>query len=158
MLIFRNLKQLIFSGKSEPIVLVLGHDSSGKTTLLYKLKLDEVVQTIPSIGINVETVTINTHPVRGFKSPSKPSQVRARPLTMTLWDVGGGCGGLSYHFHILRTFAESGNLSGVIWAVNGADTQERLKESMEGLKVMLGVLDGSSAGGPNEKSEVPLLM
>lgn len=43
----------------------------GKTTILYKLKLNEVVTTIPTIGFNVETVS----PCKG--------------LTLTVWDVGG---------------------------------------------------------------------
>jgi len=44
---------------------------AGKTTLLYKLKLNETVSTIPTIGFNVETVT----PCRG--------------VSFTVWDVGG---------------------------------------------------------------------
>lgn len=36
--------------------LIIGNDASGKTTLLYKLKLGEIVTTIPTIGFNVETV------------------------------------------------------------------------------------------------------
>ena len=51
-------------------VLMLGLDASGKTTLLYRLKLDEVVLTIPTIGFNVETVTGTGH-------------------ELTIWDVGG---------------------------------------------------------------------
>ena len=35
---------------------MLGLDAAGKTTILYKLKLDETVSTIPTIGFNVETV------------------------------------------------------------------------------------------------------
>ena len=35
---------------------MLGLDNAGKTTVLYKLKLGEVVTTIPTIGFNVETV------------------------------------------------------------------------------------------------------
>ena len=31
-------------------------DAAGKTTILYKLKLGEIVTTIPTIGFNVETV------------------------------------------------------------------------------------------------------
>ena len=31
--------------------------AAGKTTILYKLRLGEVVTTIPTIGFNVETVT-----------------------------------------------------------------------------------------------------
>ncbi|VDQ05092.1 unnamed protein product [Trichobilharzia regenti] len=34
----------------------IGLDAAGKTTILYKLKLGEVVTTIPTIGFNVETV------------------------------------------------------------------------------------------------------
>ena len=52
-------------------ILLLGLDNAGKTTCLYKLKLNETVSTIPTIGFNVETV----QPVPG--------------LTMTVWDVGG---------------------------------------------------------------------
>jgi GTPase SAR1 family protein len=36
--------------------LILGLEGCGKTTFLYKLKLGEVVSTIPTIGFNVETV------------------------------------------------------------------------------------------------------
>jgi len=32
-------------------------DNAGKTTLLYRLKIGEVVTTIPTIGFNVESVT-----------------------------------------------------------------------------------------------------
>ena len=31
---------------------MIGFDNSGKTTILYKLKLGEVVTTIPTIGLN----------------------------------------------------------------------------------------------------------
>ena len=51
-------------------LLMLGLDSAGKTTILYKLKLDTIVSTIPTVGFNVENVK--------FKS-----------LNMTIWDVGG---------------------------------------------------------------------
>lgn len=48
-------------GKSEARILMLGLDAAGKTTILYKLKLNETVASIPTIGFNVETVT----PVKG---------------------------------------------------------------------------------------------
>ena len=50
---------------------MLGLDAAGKTTILYKLKLNETVSTIPTIGFNVETVK----PCNG--------------LEFTVWDVGG---------------------------------------------------------------------
>jgi GTPase SAR1 family protein len=34
---------------------MLGLDAAGKTTILFKMKLNEVVNTIPTIGFNVET-------------------------------------------------------------------------------------------------------
>lgn len=34
-------------------VLMLGLDGAGKTTILYSLKLGEVLMTIPTIGFNV---------------------------------------------------------------------------------------------------------
>ncbi|KAF3908026.1 hypothetical protein ABW21_db0201633 [Orbilia brochopaga] len=50
--------------------LLLGLDTHGKTTFLYKSFLGEIVTTIPTIGINVETISIGDRDV-------------------TFWDVGG---------------------------------------------------------------------
>ena len=49
---------------------LVGLDAAGKTTILYKLKLGEIVTTIPTIGFNVETVE--------YKN-----------ICFTVWDVGG---------------------------------------------------------------------
>lgn len=59
----------VFS-KEERRILMVGLDAAGKTTILYKLKLGEVVTTIPTIGFNVETVE--------YKN-----------ISFTVWDVGG---------------------------------------------------------------------
>jgi len=61
--------KLIIKNK-ESRILILGLDAAGKTTILYKLKLGEVVTTIPTIGFNVETVQYNK-------------------VNLTMWDVGG---------------------------------------------------------------------
>ena len=37
-------------GKTEARILIIGLDAAGKTTILYKMKLGEVVTTIPTIG------------------------------------------------------------------------------------------------------------
>lgn len=55
---------------SDHRVLILGLDAAGKTTILYKLKLGEVVTTIPTIGFNVESVDYKRN-------------------NFTFWDVGG---------------------------------------------------------------------
>jgi ABC-type phosphate/phosphonate transport system ATPase subunit len=59
-----------FFGKKDMRILMVGLDAAGKTTILYKLKLGEVVTTIPTIGFNVETVE--------YKN-----------ISFTVWDVGG---------------------------------------------------------------------
>jgi small GTP-binding protein len=50
--------------------LMLGLDCAGKTTILYSLKLNEIVKTIPTIGFNVENIN--------YKN-----------LDLTIWDIGG---------------------------------------------------------------------
>ncbi|KXL47567.1 hypothetical protein M433DRAFT_64052 [Acidomyces richmondensis BFW] len=57
-------------GSKEMRLLMLGLDAAGKTTILYKLKLDSDVTTIPTVGFNVETVT--------YKNTK-----------FNVWDVGG---------------------------------------------------------------------
>ncbi|KAG5495966.1 hypothetical protein JIQ42_02846 [Leishmania sp. Namibia] len=57
-------------GKKEVRIVMVGLDAAGKTTIIYKLKLGEVVTTTPTIGFNVETVE--------YKN-----------LKFTMWDVGG---------------------------------------------------------------------
>jgi len=63
-------KMLSVVGIIDSRVLMLGLDASGKTTILYKLKLGEVVTTIPTIGFNVETINY-------------------KQINFTCWDVGG---------------------------------------------------------------------
>ena len=41
---------------------MLGIDNAGKTTILYKLKSNETVDVIPTIGFNVETIS----PINGL--------------------------------------------------------------------------------------------
>ena len=61
-------------------VLLLGHEAAGKTTFLYKLKLDANVTTVPTIGIYIYIYII-----LGFNVES----VDYHKLKMTIWDVGG---------------------------------------------------------------------
>jgi GTPase SAR1 family protein len=44
-------------GKQEMRILMVGLDAAGKTTILYKLKLGEVVTTIPTIGTSLSPST-----------------------------------------------------------------------------------------------------
>ena len=47
---FSSLERMMFAEKDMRILMV-GLDAGGKTTVLYKLKLGEVVSTIPTIGM-----------------------------------------------------------------------------------------------------------
>ena len=53
--LFSNIWQRML-GDTEMRILMVGLDAAGKTTILYKLKLGEVVTPIPTIGFNVEEV------------------------------------------------------------------------------------------------------
>nr|XP_054761506.1 ADP-ribosylation factor-like protein 1 [Lytechinus pictus] len=66
---FSNIFSSLF-GTKELRILILGLDGAGKTTILYRLQVGEVVTTIPTIGFNVETVTYNN-------------------LKFQVWDLGG---------------------------------------------------------------------
>ncbi|XP_013358705.1 PREDICTED: ADP-ribosylation factor 2-like isoform X2 [Chinchilla lanigera] len=49
-----NMLEKLFKsvfGKKEMRILMVGLDAAGKTTILYKLKLGEIVTTIPTIGL-----------------------------------------------------------------------------------------------------------
>ncbi|KAM8888116.1 ADP-ribosylation factor-like protein 4D [Synchiropus splendidus] len=56
-------------------VVVVGLDSAGKTSLLYRLKLKDFVETIPTKGFNMEKVKLA---VGG-----------SRVINFQVWDVGG---------------------------------------------------------------------
>jgi hypothetical protein len=43
----------LFGTLSQHRGLIMGLDAAGKTSVLYRLKLNELVQTIPTIGFNV---------------------------------------------------------------------------------------------------------
>ncbi|KAH3731692.1 ADP-ribosylation factor 1 [Pelomyxa schiedti] len=64
-------------GDTSVRVLMLGLDLSGKTTLLYRHKLGELVTTIPTIGFNVETIP---HKNREFNIWDVGGQDKIRPL------------------------------------------------------------------------------
>ncbi|XP_077975460.1 ADP-ribosylation factor 1-like isoform X2 [Styela clava] len=98
-------------GKKEMRILMVGLDAAGKTTILYKLKLGEIVTTIPTIGFNVETVE--------YKN-----------ISFTVWDVGGQDKIRPLWRHYFQ------NTQGLIFVVDSND-RERLCEAKEELKRML---------------------
>ena len=55
----------------EAKILILGLDNAGKTTILYRMQLDEVVETVPTLGLNVETVEYKNIKFQVRPAPAK---------------------------------------------------------------------------------------
>jgi ADP-ribosylation factor protein 1 len=92
-------------------VLMVGLDAAGKTTILYKMKFGEVVQTTPTIGFNVETVE--------YKN-----------LKFNVWDVGGQ----DKIRKLWRFYYE--NARGIIYVVDAND-HTRVEQAKGELDVLL---------------------
>ncbi|GJT28497.1 ADP-ribosylation factor 2, partial [Tanacetum coccineum] len=92
-------------------ILMVGLDAAGKTTILYKLKLGEIVTTIPTIGFNVETVE--------YKN-----------ISFTVWDVGGQDKIRPLWRHYFQ------NTQGLIFVVDSND-RDRVVEARDELHRML---------------------
>ncbi|KAI5695210.1 ADP-ribosylation factor-like protein 4C [Diaphorina citri] len=69
---FENLQA---SGSSSVHIVMLGLDSAGKTTALYRLKFDQYLNTVPTIGFNCEKV--------------KGQIGKCKGINFLIWDVGG---------------------------------------------------------------------
>merc|ERR1712187_454943 len=65
-----RLLRHLFGGEEECKICIVGLNNAGKTTVLYKLHLGQVVLTQPTIGSNVE-------------------EVKHDNLTFQVWDIGG---------------------------------------------------------------------
>ncbi|KAL8187952.1 UNVERIFIED_CONTAM: ADP-ribosylation factor-like protein 14 [Gekko kuhli] len=93
-------------------ILMLGLDSAGKSTLLYKMKFNDVFLTMPTVGFNVEMIETGGN------------------VSLTVWDVGGQ--------HKMRTvwgdYLE--NADCLVYVVDSTDRQ-RLDESKRELELIL---------------------
>jgi len=68
--IIAKIGALFSNSEREVRILILGLDNAGKTTILYRLQVGEVVLTTPTIGFNVETIRYNN-------------------VKLQVWDLGG---------------------------------------------------------------------
>ncbi|XP_010291520.1 PREDICTED: ADP-ribosylation factor-like protein 11 [Phaethon lepturus] len=118
--------------KRDAQVVMLGLDFAGKSTLLYKLKSGQAVETCPTVGFNVESLQTPCH------------------VSFTLWDVGGQ-GSLRASW---PDYLEDTNT--LIFVLDSADTA-RLPEAATALEEALS--HPSMAGVPvlllANKQEVP---
>ncbi|NXG29796.1 ARL14 protein, partial [Dromaius novaehollandiae] len=93
-------------------ILMLGLDSAGKSTLLYKLKYNDVFLTIPTIGFNVDMIETE------------------KDFSLTFWDVGGQ----QEMRRLWCNFLE--NADGLLYVVDSSDKQ-RLEESKKEFELIL---------------------
>ncbi|XP_065362735.1 uncharacterized protein LOC135956246 [Calliphora vicina] len=100
-----------FLGKQNVRIVMLGLDGAGKTTILFKLKLGEVISTIPTIGFNVETVE--------YKN-----------ISFTVWDIGGQKTIRTLWYHYFP------NTAAVIFVVDSSDVT-RIETAKEELHEIL---------------------
>ena len=74
-----------FSSEKPARIVMLGLDAAGKTTILYKIKLDENLQTIPTIGMYRFTYqNIFYGLIIGFNVEQVSP---CRGVSFTVWDV-----------------------------------------------------------------------
>mmetsp|Transcript_37543 Transcript_37543/g.49465 ORF Transcript_37543/g.49465 Transcript_37543/m.49465 type:complete len:181 (+) Transcript_37543:114-656(+) len=99
------------SGSVHKRILMLGLDAAGKTTILYKLNLGEVVTTIPTIGFNCE-------------------RVKYKKIEFNIWDVGGQ----QKIRNLWRHYFE--NTDAVIFVVDAND-RDRIQEAQETLQWLM---------------------
>ncbi|QRW19472.1 ADP-ribosylation factor family [Rhizoctonia solani] len=132
--IFSSLSSLASWGKEKDVrILMVGLDSAGKTTILYRLQIGEVVSTIPTIGFNVESVT--------YKN-----------IKFQVWDLGGQSSIRPYW----RCYYA--NTHAIIYVIDASD-HDRLQTSRAELLTMLaeeelkGVPDVPGALPPGEISD-----
>lgn len=87
-------------------IVILGLDNAGKTTILYQFLMDEVVQTSPTIGSNVEEVTYkNIH----FIMWDLGGQQSLRQSWSTYFTNTEVCSLFSYFIHLLLEFCPFGS-------------------------------------------------
>ena len=86
---------------------MLGLDAAGKTTTLYKLKLGDTINTMPTIGFNVE-------------------EVQYKKVNFTVWDVGGQEKMRPLWRHYYQ------GVNGLIYLVDSGDV-DRLEEARDEL-------------------------
>jgi len=95
---------------------MIGLDSSGKTTILYRLKFGQYTNTVPTIGFNCEKIRI------GAESGSKSHN-------FLLWDVGGQ----DKTRPLWRSYTRC--TDGIIFVVDSSDADRLEEAKLELLKI-----------------------
>lgn len=109
--VFSGIFGRLWGLNKEIRILILGLDGAGKTTILYKLQMGEVVKTKPTIGFNVETM-------------------QYKNISINMWDLGGQSSIRPYwRCYYANTLA-------VIFVVDSTD-RDRIEVAKKELHLML---------------------
>ena len=107
-----------FKGIKVINLILFGLDSGGKTTILYQLKLNKCVTTIPTIGFNLEAVKLQN-------------------LNINIFDLGGGERFQRLWGHFIK------KSTGIIYVVDSND-KERIKENVIELQRILNLPESTN--------------
>lgn len=83
---------------------MLGLDNAGKTTLMYRLKDNQFSETVPTVGLNMESAS--------YKN-----------FCLTVWDVGGKARNMWKHY-----FEDN---SAVVFVIDSTDTARMANVKLE---------------------------
>ena len=108
-----NKAKRILSTEKDHRILMVGLDNAGKTTILYRIKLNEVITTVPnSLGFQVETI-------------------QYKNFSFTIWDSGGQ----DKIRPLWRHYYQSTN--GLVWVIDSTNAQNRFIESKNELHLLM---------------------
>ena len=104
----KKMKDAVSEGENDKKVLFLGLDNAGKSTLLFQMRDNAFKETVPTVGLNVESI-------------------KYRGMNFTLWDVSGQATKLWKHYF------ES--INAIIFVIDSSDKDRMEKVKVELQKI-----------------------
>ena len=128
----KKMKNAASEDEQNKKVLFLGLDNAGKSTLLFQMKDNKFADTVPTVGLNVESI-------------------KYRGMNFTLWDVSGQATRLWKHYF--------DKINAIIFVVDSSD-RDRMQRASEELHKVIG--DSELAHAPilifANKQDIPDVM
>ena len=109
--LFSKVVELFSKSSSNFKIVILGLQNAGKTTILYRLSIGQLVSTQPTIGSNVEEISINNVKFQAWDLGGQESM-------RSVWDV----------YYI--------NTDAIIYVIDSADVDNYEESKIEFLKII----------------------
>ena len=110
------ISKYFFCFKKHVRIIMIGLNGAGKTSILYQLKLSDLVETIPTIGFNVE-------------------EIRYKSLNISIWDMGGN--NIIYENEVRKLWRHYYlEADGIIFVVDSTD-KERFEQAKQALSLLI---------------------